>query len=171
MQELTLEAAGSMPRLRPSKTSDIGHIRAQNCGVFQSPISRIAVICPGIVLPRYWFAIPVPMYPLLHGWRGRNDSEWAPGTGCLSYARRTYRVKNKMILYDLKRWKSNERSPICCSRISTTHAVPSSVGCRGNYAQPRFGSATTGLEEAPGPSACRGERHLSPSAVVRLLGP
>src|SRR6266699_4151322 len=48
------------------------------------------------VLCRCGFAISASMYPLLHVWRGWNDSERAPGKECLSYSRGAFRVKNKM---------------------------------------------------------------------------
>jgi hypothetical protein len=55
------------------------------------------------VLCGCWFAIPAPMYPVLHGLRRWNDSERALGKGNLSYGRGAYGVKKKMMRSEWKR--------------------------------------------------------------------
>jgi hypothetical protein len=65
-----------------------------------------------------------PMYPLLHGWRGRHDSERALRKGSLSYAGRASGVKNKMTR---SAWKSriyNGPNAVCAASTSATCAVP-----------------------------------------------
>jgi len=65
------------------------------------------------------------MYLILHGWRRWNDAERAPGKGSLSYARKAYEVKTKMIRSAWESRMYNGPGAVCSASTSATRAVPS----------------------------------------------
>jgi len=64
------------------------------------------------------------MYLILHGWRRWNDAERAPGKGSLSYARKAYEVKTKMIRSAWESRMYNGPGAVCSASTSATRAVP-----------------------------------------------